>query len=322
MKPTIKDVAKYAGVSTATVSRMLNNSGKVTPETREKIAQAVEALDFKLNTRAQNFKTGKTNAIAVIVPDISNPFFACVINEIESVTSQYDYTLMIANTEETKEREISILQYFSKGSADGIILASTFNNYEELKPYLPSDIPVVFFDRKLDNCPHDTVTESDAETIYQIVTNFVKEGHRKIGCIAGLQMLSTTASRVNAYRNALADAGLTPDNSLIYYAGSMADNGYDAASHFIENDCTALVIVSNSMTRGTLKCIFDHGKLPGKDIAIAGYHNPDFLNIEMTGICMPYKDMGRKSAELMMARLQNPELPVQHIELTSPLFEE
>ena len=321
MKSTIKDVAKYAGVSTATVSRMLNGTGKVTPETSIKIEEAVKALNFKLNTRAQNFKTGKTNAIAVIVPDISNPFFACVIDEIESVISKYDYTLMIANTKETKEREINILQYFAKGSADGIILASTFDDYSELKPYLPIDIPIVFFDRKLKDCPQDTITESDTEAIYQIVTKLVKEGHQKIGCIAGLERLSTTKERVNAYKSALLNASLPLNDGLISYAATMEADGYQAAFTLMEANCTALVVVSNSMTRGTLKCILDHGKQPGKDITIAGYHNPDFLNIDMIGICMPYKDLGRKASEIMLERLANPDLPVKKIELTSPLYE-
>ena len=315
MKSTIKDVAKYAGVSTATVSRMLNGTGTVSAATRDKIAEAVDALDFKLNTRAQNFKTGKTNAIAVIVPDISNPFFACIINEIESVISQYDYTLMIANTEETNEKEKNVLQFFSKGNADGIILASTFHNYDDLAPYVPADLPIVFFDRKLDNCPHDIITESDTKAISEIVEKLVNTGHKKLGCIAGLNNLSTTTERVNAYLSSLLKLEISMDKSIVYYASSMADDGGAHAEKLIEEGCTAIIVVSNSMTRGVLKTILDHGLIPGKDVIVAGYQNPDFLNIDMLRICMPYQDLGRKAGELMMERLQNPEAPARYIEL-------
>nr|WP_296267164.1 LacI family DNA-binding transcriptional regulator [uncultured Merdimonas sp.] len=322
MKATIKDVAKYAGVSTATVSRMLNQTGTVSPQAQERIQKAIEALDFQLNSRAQNFKTGKTNAIAVIVPDISNPFFACVIHEIESVLSRHNYTLMIASTEETREREAQILRYISKGSADGVILASAFQDYNDLKPFIPQDIPVVFFDRKLRNCPHDMVTESDTPAICQTIRELTEKGCRKIGCIAGLPDLSTTADRVKAYRTSLASAGLTPDESLIFYASSVYDSGYSCTESLLSLGCTALVVVSNSMTRGCLSYLLQHGKIPGKDIIVAGYHNPDFLNIDMLRIELPYQDLGRRAAEFVLERIQNPTLPVRQIELTAPLLSE
>lgn len=320
MKATIKDVAKYAGVSTATVSRMLNHTGTVSAQTQQRISEAIEALDFQLNSRAQIFKTGKTNAIAVVVPDISNPFFACVIHEIESVLNQHNYTLMIASTEETREREAQILRYISKGSADGVILASAFQDYQDLNPFIPGDIPVVFFDRKLRNCPHDTVTESDTPAIRKAIKGLTEKGHRRIGCIAGLPWLSTTADRVLAYRTSLDTAGIGPDESLIFYASSMRDDGYAFARQLDEAGCTAILIVSNSMTRGCLSYLLEHGKQPGKDMIVAGYHNPDFLNIDMIRIQMPYQDLGRKAGEFVLERLQDPELPVRQIELTAPLL--
>lgn len=227
---------------------------------------------------------------------------------------------MIASTEETREREAQILRYISKGSADGVILASAFQDYQDLKPFIPGDIPVVFFDRKLRNCPHDTVTESDTPAIRKAIKGLTEKGHRRIGCIAGLPWLSTTADRVLAYRTSLDTAGIGPDESLIFYASSMHDDGYAFARQLDEAGCTAILIVSNSMTRGCLSYLLEHGKQPGKDMIVAGYHNPDFLNIDMIRIQMPYQDLGRKAGEFVLERLQDPELPVRQIELTAPLL--
>ena len=100
----------------------------------------------------------------------------------------------------------------------------------------------------------------------------------------------------------------------------MHDDGYAFARQLDEAGCTAILIVSNSMTRGCLSYLLEHGKQPGKDMIVAGYHNPDFLNIDMIRIQMPYQDLGRKAGEFVLERLQNPELPVRQIELTAPLL--
>lgn len=320
MKATIKDVARRAGVSTATVSRMLNHTGTVSPETTERIREAIEALDFQLNSRAQNFKTGRTNAIAVVIPDISNPFFASVIHEIEAVLSPRNYTLMIASTNESREREAQILQFIAKGSADGVILASTFHDYKDLKPSMPGDIPVVFFDRRLKDCPCDMITESDSSAIRHSVQYMIRCGHKKIGCIAGLSHLSTTVSRVSAYQNAMADSRISLEDRWICYASSVSDNGYEYAKQLLGAGCTALLVVSNTLTRGCLSYLLERGIVPGKDVLVAGYHNPDFLNIDMIRMEMPYKDLGRKAGECILSRIQDPKLPSRVIELTVPVL--
>ena len=320
MKATIKDVAQRAGVSTATVSRMLNHTGKVLPKTKERIQEAIEALDFQLNSRAQNFKTGRTNAIAVVVPDISNPFFASVIHEIETVLSPRNYTLMIASTDESREREEQILRFIAKGNADGVILASTFHDYKDLKPVMPGDIPVVFFDRRLDGCPCDMITESDSSAIRHSVQYMIRQGHRKIGCIAGLPHLSTTADRVGAYQNAMAYSRISPEEGWIRYASSVDDSGYAYARQLLDAGCTALLVVSNTLTRGCLSYLLEQGIVPGRDVLIAGYHNPDFLNIDMIRMELPYKDLGRKAGECILSRIQDPELPARAIQLTVPVL--
>lgn len=317
MKATIKDVARRAGVSIATVSYAINNTRVVAEETKKRITRAIGELGYTPNFRARNFKTGRSNAIGVIVPDIANLFFATVIEEIENTVSRFNYTLTIANTKETKSRECNALQYFSTGIVDGIILASTFDNYAELAPALPRDIPVVFFDRRLKDCPHDTVTVTDTPAIRQIVQQLAAKGHEKIGCIASLPRLSTTQERLAAYRGAMETCGGYADGKYVRCAASVTDSGYTQTAELLHAGCTAILVISNIMTRGTLQCILDANLVPGRDIAVAGYHNADFLMIDMICIGMPDRNLGRHAGEQMLTRLRNPDAPVQNIELVS-----
>lgn len=320
MKSTIKDVAKLAGVSIATVSRMLNNTGFVLPETQEKIRDAIEKLEYTPNSRARSFKTGKNHMVAVVVPDISNPFFASVINEIEHYVGNLGYKLLIANTNEDEKKEKEILQFLSQGSVDGIILASTISNYAILSQYLPnpSEIPVVLIDRKVDGWPYDAVLESDADTIFHIVQQMCKNGHSKIGCISGLEHLSTTQERVAAYQSALLSQNISLTPSYVCTADSLNCSGYDYTSQLLDSGCTAILVIYNALTRDVIRCILDRGLTPGKEIAIAGYYNPDFLNINMHSIQLPLCDLGKLAAERIISRIENQTLAYSTIELPAP----
>lgn len=317
MKATIKHVAKRAGVSTATVSHVINNTRTVSPETKQRIMDAIQELDYRPNLRARSFKTGRCNIIGVIIPDISNIFFATVIEEIESVVSEYGYSLMIANTKETKQRELEMLRHFSTGIVDGLIVASTFEDYGELAGVLPPELPVVFFDRKLENCPHDTITFTDRATILYLMKKLLEEGHQRIGCMAGLARLSTTKERVAAYRSAMAEAIPGYQDTYIRYATTVTDGGYRQAKELLNAGCTAIFVVSNIMTRETLRCILDAGLTPGKDIAVVGYHNEDFLTMDVTCLPLPNRNLGRQTGIQMISRLHDPQAPAVNIELVN-----
>ena len=204
----IQDVARHAGVSTATVSYIINNKKSVSAETRKRVERSIKELGYKPNAIAQSFKTGKKNLIAFIVPDIANNFFSTLIEEIEGVLASRHYKLMILNTKETKIREIESINAVSSGIVDGIILASTMDSYSEIKSILPQSIPTILIDRELKDCPADSITVNCHDAVCKGVEDLIGKGHRKIGYITGLMHISTTVERLDAYKETMQQHGL------------------------------------------------------------------------------------------------------------------
>ena len=160
-KVSIRDVAALAGVSTATVSHVINNTRYVKEETKRLVLKSIEELHYSPDATARSFKTGKRNLIAFIVPDISNPFFATMIEEVENVISKEGFKLLVINTKETKEREIDNLRILSSGIVDGFVLASTVENYSDISGIVPPSIPVVLVDRSPLGAPYDSVISAN-----------------------------------------------------------------------------------------------------------------------------------------------------------------
>lgn len=319
MNVTIKDVAKRAGVSTATVSHVINKTRFVSDATRELVENAIQELAYRPNSIARSFKTGQNLAIGVIIPDISNPFFATVIEEIETIASHHKYTIMIANTHENKARERNALEFFSRHIVDGILLASTYDNYMELAPFLPSDIPLVFFDRVLNGCPYDSITMTSSTFISQELMKILCEKHRKIGFIGNLPHLSTTKEHLKVYREAHEHYGLFLDPNYIRYASAIDDPGYITAQELLKQGCTAFFVASNMATRGVLQCILDAGLLPEKDIPVIAPYNADFLALTIRFYHMPDKVLGQQAGQMIFTRIQNPDAPVQQVQLSNML---
>lgn len=163
MKAKITDVAKRAGVSIATVSHVINGTRYVTEVTRRKVEEAIRELGYSPNMSARSFKTGKHNLIGYIAPDIGNRFFALILEEIEDTLSLRGYNLVVVNTREDYDREIAGLKLLTSGIADGMIIASTFQEYKEIAPYLPSGFPAVQIDRLPKGYTGDSVRVSTFE---------------------------------------------------------------------------------------------------------------------------------------------------------------
>ena len=204
----IQEVAQRAGVSTATVSYIINNKKQVSPETRKRVEQSIKELGYRPNEIARSFKTGKKNLVAFIVPDIANNFFSTLIEEIESVLASENYKLMILNTKETKQRELDSINTISRGMVDGVILASTMGDYSEIKDVLPLSIPIIFIDRELPGCPSDSITVNCYDATSAGIENLIAKGHSRIGYITGLPRISTTIERLNAYTAVMKKHGI------------------------------------------------------------------------------------------------------------------
>lgn len=323
MKINMRDVARRAGVSAATVSHVINRTRFVSDATREKVLDAIRELDYSPDLMARIFKTGKKNLIGFIVPDIANRFFATVIEEVEDVIARHQFKLIVANTKETGQRETDNIRLLASGIVDGLIVASTLKDFSEVEKNAPEGFPMVFIDRALPHCPCDFVTISDFDPIYQSTESLLLGGHKKIGYIAGLSRLSTTAERLGAYRRALADHGVPEDPALVQYADSMARSARVCAEKLVRQNCTAIIASNNVMTLDTLIYLNERNIRPGRDIAVVGYCEDEretglFPGVDY--IRQPVAELGRTAGARIVDRIRNPQVNPRNTVLSSTLM--
>ena len=180
MKVTISDVARLAGVSTATVSHTINNTRYVSGETKEKVYQAIAELGYTPDASARSFRTGKKKTIGFIVPDISNKFFATMIESVENCLSAHGYHLIIANTKEDMDREENNIRLLSAGLVDGLLIASTMDDFQRFDSLIPAGFPVVLVDRTFDVKKYSSICVSNFRPIYRSVCRLAGKGAKRI----------------------------------------------------------------------------------------------------------------------------------------------
>lgn len=310
---SICDVAKHAGVSIATVSHVINNTRSVKEETRNLVLNSIQELNYSPNTAARSFKTGKRNLIAFIVPDISNPFFATLIEEVEMVIAKEALHLLVVNTKETKEREITNLRFLANGGVDGFLLASTFDNYAEMEDVIPKHIPVVLVDRRPAGAPYDSVIVANYQAVYSSVEYLIRKGHTRIGYITGLPRITTTAERLEAYQDAMEANNLSTEG-FIRTGTSMSALVSENLDILLAQDCSALIVSNNMMAIQAMMLLDQKGIRVPQDIELIGYMDsaqPQYGTQYMSLIRQPVVDMGRTAGQRLIERLKNPDIPLR-----------
>lgn len=323
MKPSMKDVAKHAGISVATVSHVINNTRFVSEETRKKVMDSISVLGYVPDPTARSFKTGKKNLIGIVVPDIANPVWALIIEEAESVLAKSGYKLIIVNTKETETREIENLKLLSSGMVDGLIVATTLPDFASVSAAVPRQFPMVFIDRQLPGCPYDTIIPQDYPAIYQGVCQMVHDGHTRIGFISGLMRLSTSISRLEAYQDALTDCGLTVDPQLIQNGNSLAQSAIPLVQRLLDLCCTAVVVSNNVMVDDVLYYLHSQGISVGTELVLLGQAvegRKDYAARNVRMVLQPSKEIGQTAARQILERIQQPDLPVRNTILRSTLL--
>jgi len=324
MKATMRDVARCAGVSVATVSHVINKTRYVSEKTNRRVMEAIESLGYSPDAIARIFKTGKKNLVGFIVPDIANSFFATIIEGVEDAVGGDRYNLIVANTKETKAREIKSIQLLTSGIVDGLIVASTLDDFKEIEAIAPPQFPIVLLDRTFAGCPYDAITISNYDAVYRSVCSLYDAGHRKIGYIAGLKRLSTTRERLDAYRKALADRAGRGCKAYIQFADSMAESAYRSTELLVKGGCTAIVVSNNVMTVDALRYLGEHGIRANDDIAIVGYSEDSreyFLEKNISYILQPISEMARLAGVRILERIGDPGLGRRDFVLASSFVE-
>lgn len=319
MRVKISDVAKRAGVSTATVSHVINKTRFVSDETNRRVQDAVQALGYTPNASARMLKTGKTKLIGFVIPDLSNQFFSTIGQQVEDKIRRSGNCLIIANTKETCAIEREHLKTLTSGIVDGIVLASAAGQYDEIRDCIPDRFPCVFFDRYLKNCMHDCVTISSAQAMRDAATALIERGHTKIGYIAGLSNISTTNERLFAFCETMEQNGLPVPPSLIRYGDSISARTCAAVDRLLEQNCTAIVTSNSLMSVQASYRLSSRGIRIGHDIDLLAYKDYEFYNAFLSHcdlIVQPVIEFGNQIADAILERIASPDAPLKERVLT------
>jgi len=322
MKVTISDVARLAGVSTATVSHTINNTRYVSGETKEKVYKAIAELGYTPDASARSFRTGKKKTVGFIVPDISNKFFGTMIETVENYLSAQGYHLIIANTKEDADREETNIRLLTAGLVDGLLVASTMEDFSRFDSLIPAGFPVVLVDRTFETKKYMSITVSNFQPIYRSVCRLAAKGARRVGIVGGLPRLSSTKERISAYRQAVADSGLEQDENLILYGDSMENSVQACLDALLAQKCDAIVVCQGLMASETVIYLHRKGIQLVKDIDLVSFVDydsnlNDLYSSQMDCIVQPVEQLGQLAGEEILARIEKPDAPVVERTLTS-----
>lgn len=321
MRVTIKDVAEKAGVSPATVSRVVGNYGYVSEKTRRKVLAAVEELGYRPDSIARSMVTRTTHTIGLVVTDITNPFFANLVRGVEAVTWKHRYTLILANTDEDVQREKSIIQTLQEKRVDAfIVVPATSQESPHLQEVISQGTPLVLVDRRVRGLAVDTVMVDNEDGAYRAVSHLIRLGHSRIGIVLDNLKITTNEERLAGYRRALLENILPVEESLIQSCRFTQRSAYELVSNMLADHerPTALFTANNFMTLGAIQAIREAGLEIPQDIALVGFDDLEWYQVNapyLTAVAQPVFEMGNIAAQHIIAQLKGEESSVMEIRL-------
>lgn len=306
---TIKDIAQHAHVAVSTVSRVLNNLDRVSPQTRQAVLKAVEDLGYVPNNLAASIVTGRTKLILIVVPDFINSFYGAVIQGAEQYLRRHDYLTMVTATEDTENANIATIIQKMSYAVDGAIIIPSLATPEELNLF---DKPIILVDRSIPGSKYTTVTVDNEGGTYQITKELLDAGHTKIGIIVGSTKLNIGRDRLNGYLKALSDHNIPLNPDYIQIGSFYEEDGYHLMHKLLDlpSSPTAVVAGNNLICIGCIRAIQDAGLHLGSNISLVGFDDHNLAAAGKPGITVadrPSVTMGEKAAELLLARLSSSE---------------
>ncbi len=304
---SIKDVAELAGVSVASVSRVLNTSRPVGGPTRDRVIAAARQLNYSIDQRARAIRLQKSGTLGLIVADVGNPFTAQVISTIEAVAYRNGHDLFLCNSDEDEDRERLHCQAMMSQRIGGVILLPVSFSGSALLPLLNNGIPVVCLDRKVEDHALDSVLVNNHAGGTMAAVALFDAGHRRIGVI-GASRTTPGRDRLVSFRRALLERGLRLNENLVREADYKEAGGYAHTLALLSGPDrpTALFIVNHPMTIGALRAIRDLGFNVPRDVSVIAFDDPTwaaFLDPPLCAIRQPTDQLGTCAAEMLIERV-------------------
>ncbi len=309
---TIKDLARHLNISVATVSRAMRDMPEIKAETRDAVLKLAKEWDYQPNILATNLVKSRTKTIGVIVPDLAYHFFASVIKGIEEEAFARGYSLLLTQTSELYERELTNVQNLSRGQVEGFIvsISQETTDYEHFKRLQRKGIPLVFFDRDANEVDVPKVMVDNVGAAYEATKHLIENGSKRIAFLAGPANVTVSNLRQEGYINALKDSGFLIDESLIVHGNYNMQGAIELTNKLFElpNPPDGMVVVSDRLAVGAIAALRKKNiKIP-EDVAIVSFNDEPICTIvtpTLTSVAQPTFEMGKMAMSLLINQIEN-----------------
>lgn len=321
MRVTVKDVAKLAGVSTATVSRVINDDPRISSETKNKVLDCMQKLGYRVNMVARSLKTSKSYIVGFICPEIPNDFFMNIAKGAENELRKKGYSMIICSSNEDVKEEESRVRLLMDKCVDGLIIIPVSSKHSRINNTMGNKVPFVLADRLIYDADVDAVLSDNINGAYALVEHFIISGFKKIAFIGGDMEVSSAVERYEGYKRALKDYLINIDEKFIKFGNYHIDDGYKLMHQLLENnDRPECVFVSNYfMHLGVVKYIMQHNISSNSviNINIGSFDDMEVssvIGLKSARVRQRMEDMGKAAASLLISRIENADLPFPQIQ--------
>lgn len=322
---TIRDVARRAGVAPITASRALNASGYVSAATRARVEAAAAELNYVPNMLANSLRSNRTHTLALVLSDISNPFWTTVARGVEDAASRSGFTVIYCNTDADERKQAQYVSMLLRRRVDGVLLVPASSSSESVRALQAQNVKVVVLDHLLKDVAVDIVRGDSCEGARRLVNHLIALGHRRIALLTGATDVFTAQERAAGYRQALHAAGIPCDERLVLFGAYTVASGAALAERVLALDSrpTAIFAANNFLAAGALRTLYRHGLRVPADVSLASFDDLpiDYL-VEpfFTVVKQPAYELGARAAELLLVRIHAPAgKPCQEIVLPTEL---
>lgn len=312
-RPTIRDVARAAGVAVSTVSYVINRSGQVSAETQLRVNSAINALRYEPNLLARNLKAGRAGSIGLIAPDLINPYFAAVASGVQEIAQSRDMLLVLCTTQSAQHWENYYSQVLRARRLDGLIFLSGSGMLTPSLMELVQSDSVVLVDERLPGLDVPSVVSTNRRGARAVADHVLKQGHRRVGIISGPPNLWTAGQRMAGYREALAAAGIEPDSVPVVSGDYHQESGYAAARILLSappaERPTALICANDLMAIGAMVFCREIGLDVPRDISLCGFDDIPLSNLVQPGLTSVDQcgaNLGRSACRLLLRLIAPP----------------
>jgi DNA-binding LacI/PurR family transcriptional regulator len=324
MKKTIYDVAREAGVSIATVSKVINNTGRISDKTRRKITSIMQEMNYQPSVVASALTGKGTYTIGLLIPDIANPFFAEIARSVEDRSHDLGFNLVICNTDNDPDKESQYISLLKQKSADGIIVATGVRNDELLKTLIRHNVAIALIAREMPTLAAHTVLVDDFNGGYLATAHLTALHHRRIGVIVEDLSLMSSKERLRGYRHALSEAGLAYDDNLVGVTSFNVESSREAAGRLLggPEPPSAIFACNDLLAIGAIQAARQRGLVIPEQLSVVGFDNTILATITdppLTTVAQPIASLGAQVVDLITQQITGIQQTIQRIVLQPEL---